>query len=152
MPPLRAMVTISTPVPEMAVTPVAVTVPDAPRSSAIRSEAAATPASTVAAKFPAVIPALDATVERLAADPVAVVTALASIATDVIASIAIKSAAAADASVTVTVRALFELASVSVFKVARSPSPTDAVITPVVSASRMFNCATLAVPELTVGA
>ena len=79
--------------------------------------------------------------------PVIVVTAEASTPRLVRATTVVKSAADAVASVTVTVTALFEFAFVSVFKVARSPSDTVAVITPVVSLSTILIMLTLAVPE-----
>ena len=82
--------------------------------------------------------------------PVIVPTAVASIATVVLPSRAFNSAAATEASSTVTVSALFAFASVSVFNVGMSVSVTVAFTTPVVSASRIFTCATDAVPLFTV--
>ena len=93
-----------------------------------------------------VIPALCAAVTIAAAVPVIVVTAVAVIATLVSPSTVFRSAAAADASVTVMVRALLELASVNVFNVARSFSATVAVTTPAVTASIAISSATVAVP------
>ena len=122
-------------------------------SSVFACATVAVPLLTFNTKSPSsVTPAASIAVIMAAAVPVRVVTALASTATEVTPSTVFKSAAFADASVTVTVSALFPLASVSVTSVARSPSEIVAVIAPVVSASRIFACATLAFPLLTVTA
>ena len=98
------------------------------------------------------MPAELITLTTSAAEPVMVVEAVTSTATLVTPSTVNKSAAAEDASVTVTVNALLLLAFVSVVSVARAPSVIVAVTIPVVSPSRMFDCATDAVPLSTVAA
>ena len=79
-----------------------------------------------------VIPAERAAVKISSAVPVIVDTPVASTATEVIASTVDRALAVAPASVTVTVSALLLFASVSVVRVARSPSVIVAVTTPVV--------------------
>ena len=85
-----------------------------------------------------VIPADCAAVTISAAEPVMVATSVASTATEVLPSTLFRLEAAADASVTVTVSALLPLASTKDVNVARSPSLTVAVITPVVRPSRVI--------------
>ena len=76
-----------------------------------------------------------------------VVTAVETILTVVLPFNVFNSAAVAPVSVTVTARALLLLASTRFARVAIAPSSIVAVIAPVVSPSRVINCATLVDPE-----